>query len=50
MPVGLLQITERWNDRIDSFFRAWENIILIECKYWSKKVGASEVEWFMVHP
>lgn len=36
-----------WNDRIDDFFRAWENIIFIECKNWSKKVGASEVEWFI---
>lgn len=36
-----------WNDRIDSFFKAWEDIILIECKNWSKKVGASEVEWFI---
>ena len=50
--MGLLQITEEidlvlWNDRIDAFFRAWESIILIECKNWSKKVGASEVEWFI---
>jgi predicted helicase len=35
------------NEQIDPFIKSWENVILVECKNWSKKVGASEVEWFI---
>jgi len=36
-----------WNSQIDDVLRGWDGIILVECKNWSTRVGASEVEWFI---
>ncbi len=36
-----------WNSQIDDVLRVWDSIILVECKNWSIKVGASHVEWFI---
>lgn len=35
-----------WNDRDVNGFSFLDNLILIECKNWSKPVGSSEVNWF----
>ena len=35
-----------WNDREDPVFAFLPNIILVECKNWSNRVGSNEVNWF----
>ena len=35
-----------WNERDDNGFKFLDNIILIECKNWSKSVGSIDVNWF----
>ena len=35
-----------WNDRHEDGLFFLPNIILVECKNWSKRVGSEEVNWF----
>ena len=35
-----------WNDSATDGFFFLPNIILVECKNWSKKVGSPELNWF----
>jgi hypothetical protein len=35
-----------WNDSPNFGFKYLPNIILVECKNWSKKVGSEEMNWF----
>ena len=36
-----------WNARVDEVLRSWSDIILVECKNWSAKVGAKDLNWFV---
>jgi hypothetical protein len=35
-----------WNEGGDLAFRALPNLILVECKNWSKAISSNEVNWF----
>ena len=36
-----------WNNQTDNVLRIWDAIILVECKNWQSKVGASDVDLFI---
>lgn len=38
-----------FNGQTDELLRSWEPVIFVECKNWSKPVGAMEVSWFIDH-
>lgn len=36
-----------WNAQLEDVLRPWDPMILVECKNWSKPVGAPELAWFI---
>jgi Restriction endonuclease len=36
-----------WNEQHSAGFKAFDPILLVECKNWSKPVGSEEVNWFL---